>query len=157
MGIYFTISIPQGNRNMVVKTLRNTLFTVVLVLSGCGGLSMQQVQNEIDSTKELRDLDLFCKDLPRPDTFRLTGKRLGGNSDVWYIVYLYRSEQSFESAKDFMSEYFGRLQWQMDPIVNETGAPPLGRVEFRSGKRFVTLDHVAFDDANYAIGCGAEK
>ena len=157
--IFFKILIRPGNHNRLMIALRGILFVVALVLcSTCGGLSTQQVQNRIDSEKALRDLDRFCTDLPKPNGFRLTGKRLQGNSDTWFIVHLFQADTQWVSVEAFMSEYFERLQWQKTEIVRDRGdLIPRGRVEFRDGKRFVTLDHVAFDDANFAIGCGADR
>jgi hypothetical protein len=78
---------------------------LVLIQTGCGELTSDEVDAKILASEKLPHIDKVCNELPKPESFKLTKKRLSGNSDKSMIIYQYVSRESFSSIQTFFVEH----------------------------------------------------
>jgi hypothetical protein len=127
-----------------------TLILAVFILASCNDLSQEEVEQIIAKSEKLRQLDRFCNELPKPDGFKFVYKKVVGNREFVHISYRYKTDLTYSNVKHFYTDYFEENGWKQEHSWS-------GYIEYRNGKRLVSVEQVNFIDTNYSLGCTEEK
>lgn len=122
-------------------------------LLSCTGATQNETDQLIGSSKTLTYLDNLCNELPRPAGFRYVYKKVSGNSFTHSVSYQFESEISFGLVRDHFVAYLESNGWTREFLWEENGDFHNGQFKYNKGKDSIWLEHVAFQNANYSIGC----
>lgn len=118
--------------------------------------TQQEIEQMISKSPNLRELDRFCLDLPKPNNFNYKRKRFGGNSLTSSIGYFYESGLRFSEVKDFYISYFEKEGWKQEELWEEERSALPKLLDYRKGKYHVSIERGNFSDADYSFSCGKD-
>lgn len=119
----------------------------------CSDLSQEEVEKLIEKSPVLARLDQVCRDVPKPDDFRLSYKKISGNSQYAIVSHRYQSDEDFEDVKNFFFDWFRTNGWILDERMTRLD---IKYFEFTKNKMSIAIERVNFPTANYSIDCEEE-
>lgn len=132
------------------------LIALTLLISACSERSPTETEEIIARSHDLTDLNNLCLGLARPQDFRLTGKSIGGNLYVAYLAFDFQSDMNFGEVKDFYQRELGSGGWKLEAVWEEDRTRR-GFMQFQKEDYFVSVEHVSFNEAKFAVGCGRNR
>jgi len=115
--------------------------------------TQEEIEQIIGKSSTLRELDRFCRELPKPKDFKFSYKALGGNSRTSNVSHGYKSDLKFSEVKDFYISYFEKEGWTLEELWNDDRSPLPKLLEYRKGKQTVHLERMVSPNADYSLGC----
>ena len=116
-------------------------FLILLVACncGCGQRSRAELEAIIAKSETLRQIDQVCTDFPRPTSFELEKKSLGGNAATSAIEYQYVAHMPFEEVKVFYQD--SKLRETYGFQSESYKEPLLNKIKFQRGDVSITIEN----------------
>ncbi len=123
-----------------------TLGGVLLILMA-SFLGPQRTQKEIEEiiskSPNLKRVDEFCTNLPKPAESKILFKNLSGNSFTTAISYRYRIPKKSKEVYEFYDKLFSEKGWKYTD----------GRYESADGKKYVNVHLTDAHHSDYSFYC----
>ena len=147
--------VPQ---RLTLKIALLVVFAIVLLIGvvqfACTDLTPEEVEERIQKSENLRNLDRFCSDLPKPYDFKLKFKTLGGNSFTSAISYWFWTDQPFFQIKEFYKQHLESDGWKMTELWEEEMSPLPKYIRFEKERFRISIERVGAKTAKYSLYCG---
>ncbi len=101
----------------------------------------------------LREHDLFCLGLPRPNDFKLRFKTISGNSFTTAISYWYWTDETFEQLRAFYQDQLGTNGWEMTHFDDDERHRRSKFMRFSKDKYRISIQRGGNQTANYSLHC----
>jgi len=131
---------------------------IAFIIAVC---SNQPTQNDIEQiiskSSKLSELNRYCDEIPKPSNFQYQFKTLGGNSGQSSISYWYKSSLPFSTVRDFYISYLEKEGWTLEDLWDDERSALPRLLQYRKGKRTISVQRVVNPNAEYAFGCSLER
>jgi hypothetical protein len=94
-----------------MKNIFPILLLISLIGLGCNGLTEEQVRNNIETSRELTELNNMCEELPKPKSANLIHKTAYSNGVTFTVGNIYETKTGFAQTANFFLDYFKKENW----------------------------------------------